>query len=159
MKSLYPIIRDYSWILFYRKDKPAPATEEIQSTSVTAAVDPLNSWMERIERVRRCLNRTTEGAPKDYVERICSTFMDNLDKDLIYDQVVRLGRLQKSAYRYENEVYALVGVEKEHQVASGLVKEVKVVVGWVEEILCYAMVDAQEVRERYAAKRFMYQAK
>lgn len=95
----------------------------------------------------------------DYVEQICSTFLDKQDKDLIYDEVVRLGRLQKSAYRYENEVYALVGVAKEYHRASEVVKEVNKVLSWVEEILCYAMVDAQEVRNRYAAKEFLYQEK
>ncbi len=76
--------------------------------------------MEGVERIRRCLNRTTENDPKNYVEQICSTFLDSQDKDLIYDKIVRLGRLQKSAYRHENEVYALVGV------AAGVRKSIRV---------------------------------
>ena len=139
-----------------RADQSLPV---IQSTSATVTVDPLASWMEGVERICRRLNRTTEGAPRDYVERICSSFLDNLDKDLIYEKVVRLGRLQKSAYRHENEVYTLVGVEKEYQTAREVAKKVNVVLSWVEEILCYAMVDAEEVREHYVAKMFMYQAK
>ena len=115
--------------------------------------------MESVERVWRCLNRTTENNPKSYVEQICTTFLDNQDKDLIYDKIVRLGRLQKSAYRYENEVYALVGVAKEYERASEVGREVNKVLSWVEEILCYGMVDAQEVRDRYAAKGFMYQGR
>ena len=113
--------------------------------------------MEGVERIRRCLNRTTENDPRNYIEQICSTFLDSQDKDLIYDKIVRLGRLQKSAYRYENEVYALVGVAAEYERASEVVKEVNRVLSWAEEILCYAMVDITEVRERYAAKEFMYQ--
>lgn len=140
-----------------RKEEPAPATQETQSATVP--LGPLELWMEGAERVRRRLNKTTEGAPRNYAEQICSAFLDNLDKDLILDKAVRIGRLQKSAYRYENEVYALAGVTEEYQRASEVTKEVNVVLGWVEEILCYAMVDAQEVRKRYAAKEFMYQAK
>lgn len=115
--------------------------------------------MEGVERVHRCLNRATEGAPRSYVEQICSSFLDNQDKDPIHDKVVRLGRLQKSAYRYENEVYALVGVTKEYRRASEVVKEVNMVLSWVEEIFCYAMVDVEEVRDRYTEKEFMYQEK
>ena len=115
--------------------------------------------MESAESVRRRLNRATKGAPQNYTEQICSAFLANLDKDPIHDKVVRLGKLQKSAYRYENEVYALVGVAEEYRRVSEIVKEVNKVLSWVEEILCYAMVDPQEVRERYAAKRFMYQAR
>ena len=159
MNTLYPVNIVSRLICFLREDKPAPAAPVIQSTSATVTVDPLASWMEGIERICRRLNRTTEGAPRDYVERICSSFLDNLDKDLIYEKVVRLGRLQKSAYRHENEVYTLVGVEKEYQTAREVAKKVNVVLSWVEEILCYAMVDAEEVRERYVAKTFMYQAK
>ena len=113
--------------------------------------------MEGVERIRRCLNRTTENNPRNYIEQICSTFLDSQDKDLIYDKIVRLGRLQKSAYRYENEEYTLVGVAAEYEKASEVAKEVSKVLRWAEEILCYAMVDVTEVRDRYAAKEFMYQ--
>lgn len=142
---------------FFRNEESVPATQEIQSAAVP--VGPLELWMEGVERVRRRLNKETEGAPRNYAERICSAFLDNLDKDLILDKAVIIGRLQKSAYRYENEVYALAGVTEEYQRASEVTKEVNVVLGWVEEILCYAMVDAQEVRKRYAVNEFMYQAK
>ena len=142
--------------MFDRKEELAVPPKEIQPS--TLAVDPLQSWMEGVERVRRCLNRATESDPRNYVEQICSTFLDNHNKDLIYEKVVRLGRLQKSAYRYENEVYALVGVAEEYERASKVVKEVNQVLSWAEEIFCYAMVDVIEVRDRYAAKEFMYQA-
>ena len=142
--------------MFDRKEELAVPPKEIQPS--TLAVDPLQSWMEGVERVRRCLNRATESDPRNYVEQICSTFLDSHDKDLIHEKVVRLGRLQKSAYRYENEVYALVGVAEEYERASKVVKEVNQVLSWAEEIFCYAMVDVIEVRDRYAAKEFMYQA-
>ena len=115
--------------------------------------------MDCVARLKWRLDRAVEGAPRDYVEKICSAFLENEDKDLIHDKVVRLGRLQKSALKYENEVYALVGVAKEYERASEVGREVNKVLSWVEEILCYGMVDAQEVRDRYAAKGFMYQGR
>ena len=143
--------------IFGREDEPEPKAQDIHSVAVE--MDPLESWMDCVERVHRRLDKATEGDPRNYTEKICSTFLDNLDKDLIHDKTVRLGRLQKSAYRFENEVYTLVGVAKEHQRAVEVTREVNAVLSWVEEILCYAMVDTREVRERYVAKSFMYQTK
>ena len=141
----------------HRKQEPPAPAEETQSPSTL--VDPLDSWMDGAERVKRCFDKATEGAPRDYVEIICSAFLDNEDKDLIYDKVVRLGRLQKSIYKYQNEVYSLVGVAEVYERVSEIAKDVNKVLGWVEEVLCYAMVDAQEVRDRYSVRGFMYQAK
>jgi hypothetical protein len=115
--------------------------------------------MEGVERVHRGLGRVTGEVPQDYVERICASFLENRDKDRIYEEVVRISRYRNSIYRYQNEVYALAGAGPEHERAAEVGKEICMVLSWVEEILCYAMVDFSEVQERHLAREFMYQAK
>lgn len=115
--------------------------------------------MEAVERVHRRLAGIVGTSPKDYAENICTSFLENQDKDKIYEQVVKLSKLQKSIYRYQNEVYALSGMGAEELRAAEVLREVVTMVTWVEEILCYAMVDIEEVRDRYTGKQFMYQTK
>lgn len=139
-----------------REAEDIPVTNNIRSTA--APTSPLETWMEAVERVHRNMGRVTEDAPQEYVEKICAGFLEHHDKDKIHKKIVRLSRFQKSIYRYENEVYALAGVGKEYDRAAEVTKQVNTLLGWVEEVLCYAMVDFQEVKDCYQAKEFMYQA-
>lgn len=115
--------------------------------------------MEAVERVYRRLVGIIGASPRDYAERICTAFLEDQDKDKIYEHIVKLSKLQKSIYRYQNEVYALSGMGAEQLRAAEVLREVVTMVTWIEEILCYAMVDFEEVRDRYTGKQFMYQAK
>ncbi|KAF8156251.1 hypothetical protein BJ912DRAFT_937122 [Pholiota molesta] len=140
-----------------RKQEIIPAVDETQPTTVE--INPLATWMEAVERVHRSLNRVIEGAPREYVEQICSAFLEHQDKDRIHTKIVKLSKFQNSIYRYSNEVYALAGVAPEFERASEVSREVNMVLSWAEEILCYAMIGVKEVRDRYVGKEFMYQAK
>lgn len=142
--------------IIYSKAK-VPATKEDEST--TSVIDPLASWMEGVERINRSLGRTVGASPHDYVEGICAAYLEEQDKDLIYERIVRLSKLQGMIGRYANEVYALVGVGPEYKRAAQVGTNVNTVVSWLEEVFCYAMVDFREVQDRHKSKEFMYQAK
>jgi hypothetical protein len=76
-----------------------------------------------------------------------------------YSPVIKFGDLQKKIRQYQNEVLALAGVGSEFYRVDDIVKEVEMLVHWVEELLCIAMVDAGEVRYMYERQTFTFQEK
>ncbi|KAF8814360.1 hypothetical protein BYT27DRAFT_7082456, partial [Phlegmacium glaucopus] len=114
-------------------------------------------WMERAESVDKRLTRITGDSPSQYLNTMCLDFLADYDKDPIHEQTVKLGKLQKAIYKYQNEIYALDGVGETYRKVDKIVKQVCMVVSWVEELLCYAMVDAEEVKTRYEKHQFFYQ--
>lgn len=129
-----------------------------EAESIASAMDPLASWKEGVERIQRSLARTVGTSPQVYVEGICAAYLEERDKDRIYEKIVRLSKLQNMIYRYSNEVYALAGVGPEHERATQVGADVNTVLGWLEEIFCYAIVDFKEVQDRHRNREFMYQA-
>ena len=80
-----------------------------------------------------------------------------MDKDAVHAHVVKLGKCQKSIYKYQNEIYTLRGVTPEYHMVDKMVKEVCRVLGWMEELLCYVMVDVAEVARMHQGCDFEYQ--
>ncbi len=95
--------------------------------------------MEAVERVHRRFIGIVGTSSKDYAESICALFLENRDKDEVYEHVVKLSKLQKSIYRYQNEVYALSGMGLEQSRAAEVRQEVVRTVTWVEgdPLLCH----------------------
>jgi hypothetical protein len=119
----------------------------------------VRAWMERAESIDKRLKGITGDSPSEYLSRICLDFLADYDKDPIHEQIIKLGKLQKAIYKYQNEIFSLDGVGPAFRRVDNIVKHVCMVVGWVEELLCYAMVDADEVKIRYEKQEFLYQIK
>jgi len=84
-------------------------------------------------------------------------FLRHYDKEVIYEKIVEIGKLQKSMYRYENEVLTLAGMGAELDKVKVITHLVCKVIQWLEEVLCMAMVDATEVEEMYKGRQFSFQ--
>lgn len=80
----------------YSTSKTTPAPKEDES--ITSAIDPLASWKEGVERIQRSLDRTVGASLQDYVEGICAAYLEERDKDRIYEKIVRLSKLQNMIY-------------------------------------------------------------
>jgi hypothetical protein len=115
--------------------------------------------MERVESIDKRLKIITGDSPLEYLNQICHDFLTNHDKDPIHEQTIKLGKLQMAIYKYQNEIYALDGIGPTYCRVDELVKKVCRVVGWVEDLLCLAMVNAEEVKVRFERNELLYQAK
>ena len=113
--------------------------------------------MEQVDCVYKQFKITVSDVPTNFVERICLVFLSHLNKDILYEHVAKLGRLQKLIYQYHSEILTLAGVGPTLQKVEGISKEICDVVGWIEEILCHGMVDADEVVRIHQAREFEYQ--
>ena len=130
---------------------------EIDTTPPNSKSQPLLIWLERADRTAARLRKITEDDSRKYVRRIVEEFLNGRDKDVVYEQIVAVGKLQKSVYRYENEVLALAGLGSEYDRVKEISCSVCDVIRWLEEVLCMAMVDAAEVEKTYQECLFSFQ--
>jgi len=125
--------------------------------STTPPSQPITVWLERTNRIAARLQKITGGNAKEYVLHVVEDFLDKYDKDIVYEQIVAVSKLQTSVYRYENEVLTIAGMGPEYDEVRGVTRLVCEVVKWLEEVLCLAMVDAAEVEIMYKESRLPFQ--
>jgi hypothetical protein len=113
--------------------------------------------MEHANRVFARMNRITLDNPTAFMEQVCLAFLTNKDIDAVHQHVVKLGKCQKSIYKYQNEIYTLGGITQDYHTVDKMVKEICRVVRWIEELFCYAMVDIAEVGRMHQGHNFEYQ--
>ncbi len=99
----------------------------------------------------------TGSNTREYLHSTVEEFLEHCSKDAIYERVVAVGRLQKSIYKYENEVLTLAGMGSDYDKVKGISQLVCEVVRWLEEVLCLAMVDTMEVEKKFTECQFSFQ--
>lgn len=130
------------------------------SASVANPLTPSGAiaiWLERADRIRARLHKFTRNDVVKFLDGVVEDFLKHRNKDVVYEQVVAIGKFQSSIYRYENKVLMLAGLGAEYQRVQEITREVCKVIRWLEEVLCMAMVDANEVHEMYKAGRLEFQ--
>jgi hypothetical protein len=130
---------------------------EIDTTPPNSESQPLLIWLECADRTAARLRKITGDDSRRYVHRIVEDFLNSRDKDVVYEQIVAMGKLQKSVYGYENEVLALAGLGPEYDKVKEISRSVCDVIRWLEEVLCLALVDAAEVEKTYQDCLFSFQ--
>ncbi|KAJ3497295.1 hypothetical protein NLJ89_g10366 [Agrocybe chaxingu] len=119
--------------------------------------DPLHLWMEQNDRIKNRLLKITGKEPAIFVDEISLRYLSDGNKDTLHTHATQLGKLQKAIYRCQNEVLTLAGMGPEYHAVDKTVILIRTIVGWVEEVLCYAMVELSEVRRLREERGFMYQ--
>ena len=114
-------------------------------------------WLERANRIAARLQKITGDDARCYLRRIVEGFLGNRDKDSVYEQIIGIGKLQRSVYRYKNEVLTLAGLGEDYERVRDVTRAVCAVVSWLEEVLCSAMVDPAEVEIKYKGCQFSFQ--
>lgn len=113
--------------------------------------------MERSERVKKKLDQLTGESASSFVDGICLQYLESRDKDDIHTPIIHTSRLTISIQRYHDEVLQLIGVCAELDKVAAVEADVRVVTRWLEELLCTAMVDYEEVVTTYKARGFGFQ--
>ena len=113
--------------------------------------------MELGERVEKRLVKITNGSASKFVQGLCKQLLRDHDKDRVHTFSAELGKLQKMLYEYQNKVLQLDGVGNNYQKLQNIVRDVRRVLEWVDELLVFAMVDISEVQRLYDASELLYQ--
>lgn len=136
---------------------PKACQEEHSTTvSLSATESALKTWTEYSKSVQRRFNRLTDDNPIKYVEKICSQFIQDHNKDNIHAEVVKLSNLQKRIYRSQNEILNLAGLGPEWNAVDIIVKKICTVVNWLEDVFCQAILGHSEVCKMYNRTQFAY---
>jgi len=94
---------------------------------------------------------------REYVEQIYNLYEKSRNKNDIQDAVINASSLQRSIHRYEAEILELAGIGIQWRRASNITKCVGDVVKWLEDLLCLAMVGAEELIRSYKSGTLLYQ--
>ena len=84
-------------------------------------------------------------------------WMSSCNIDILHNGVLSVSQHQKCIQRYEDEILQLGGVNSEWNEAHQLSNRVSEALRWIEEALCLAMVDPEELVASHTVKRLMYQ--
>ena len=114
--------------------------------------------MYHVNRINQRFKTTTYNAPALFTEQICLRFLSDGNKDAINESMEKVSKSQQSIYKYQNEILTLTGVGPEFHRVAEISKEINLVVRWIEEIMCIAMVEPSEVVKMYEARQFEYQS-
>ena len=119
---------------------------------------PIDTWLEHTTRVQARFNKLIKNDLIAYLESICALYLADHDKDAIHNQMILLGKLQKSIYKCHSNVLQLSGVGDELSRVENVEKVIWTTLSWVEEVFCFAIVDWTEVQHLYHERSFLYQS-
>ena len=114
-------------------------------------------WCKRVGQLLLRFNRLVDDDPSKYVDGLLTTYYASYNKDILCDGVLSVSQILKSIQRYKDEILQLGGVGPEWREANQLSKKVDEVTCWIEEVLCLAMVDPDELLMSYQKQQLMYQ--
>jgi hypothetical protein len=117
----------------------------------------LSYWLERAEQCAIKLDKLTNMSPTEFLDAIVMEFFKTENKDIVHDAVIKTSRIQKSLHLYEAEVLQLAGVGAQLNRVKSISAHVSDVIKPLEEILCLAMVDTNELLIAYHRKSLLYQ--
>jgi len=95
--------------------------------------------------------------PKEFVEKMCLEIMEDFDLTRVNLYVLVFGKLQMTLDQCHNEVLNLKGTGAEWRCIYKRVKQICTIVNWVDNILCYVIMDKDQLIENYHLWWLMYQ--
>jgi hypothetical protein len=113
--------------------------------------------MERINCVEYRFERICGPNEINFVNEICKRFIAKNDMEVITLPTSKIEELLKSIYCFQNEVLSLMGVGPDYEKVDIIVKRVKKVVGWLDNIQSVALFGIDEVDDNRKDCRFAYQ--
>ena len=102
-------------------------------------------------------NKIVNQNPTAYAENICVNYLADRDKEAIHEETIRLAKLQKKIYNYQEKVLQLSGIGDKHSRVDSIRNIICTTISWVEEIFCYAIIDWAEVQRVHTERAFEYQ--
>jgi len=120
-------------------------------------LDPLASWMERAENVQNRLEKMTHGSSFEFVDTLCQQLLRDHEDDRIQTFCTKLGGLRDIVYMYQHEVLQLDGWGENYQKLENLVKDIRTLLEWLDELLVLALLDITEIEQLFDVSGLLYQ--
>jgi hypothetical protein len=120
-------------------------------------LDPLTSWMERGASVRKRLEKITHGSTFEFVNTLCQQLLCDHEDDRIQMFSTKLGELRNMVYMYQHKVLQLEGWGENYQKLEDLVKDIRTLLEWLDELLVLALLDITEIKQLFEVSGLCYQ--
>lgn len=98
-----------------------------------------------------------DGSPGLFIDQICQSYMASQDQNVIDDALTQTSKLLQSINCYYNRILQLAGVGPELEEAGSVLTNVRAVQQGLEELLCSAMGESDEVVQMYESRGFSFQ--
>lgn len=92
-----------------------------------------------------------------YLENICVDYIAKTDQTILERALTNMEQLKNNLIRCEDNILQLAGVGQELYSAQEQRRKIDLVIKWLEELLCYAMVDVTELSDMHTNRKLMYQ--
>lgn len=136
---------------------PSPAPSPAVLTPCQAAALNLTEWCEQAEAVAVQLHKLTGPVPHEFLECIYGSYVFTRQKDDIRNKIIDISRLRDQIYECQNHVLQLAGVGIQWRRVEDILKAVVRVVRWLEDVLCWAMIDITELISMHNHGQLEYQ--
>jgi hypothetical protein len=122
----------------------------------------LNHYLWRARRVYHKLDKITGGKPTTYIEDVylaCEAYFNNGETGtkILDEEIIKMQKLQDGIRRYAQKVLQEAGAGKEWNEVNDIQTQVNVIISYLEEMLCEAMVDPKALIEAHCTHSLSYQ--
>jgi hypothetical protein len=119
--------------------------------------------LSRAHRIDRKMNALTECEPA-YIEKVYSTYEARFNsgkagRKILENEIKKMGKLQRSIKRCGERVLQETGMGKEWNEVDDIQKRVQIIISYLEDMLCEAMVDPKGLIEAHRSYSLAYQTK
>ncbi|KAG6839860.1 hypothetical protein C0991_011014 [Blastosporella zonata] len=117
----------------------------------------LKGWCQLIDNIEIQLDHITTPSMELYIERVFRKYASGGREVDITEEVDVLSRLEKDITDCQDHILQLAGVGVEWNMSEKVAIRVHTVIRWLEDMLCHAMVNSQDLIDAHKAKELMYQ--
>jgi len=96
-------------------------------------------------------------SPEMFLDIMCIKAITSKSLSEIEELAVAVAALQKSADECLNEVFLLNGNGGEWQAVHQIVRNIRRVMGWIDDLLVHGIVDVEDLARSHRSKCLMYQ--
>jgi hypothetical protein len=103
------------------------------------------------------LRKLTHNSSEGYVDGIFRMYRTTRNNDSINEALAKLAGLQTSISNCEAEVLQLAGIGESLQHVTDIRRCVDEVVRWLEDLLCWALIGAEDLLTAHKQQSLLYQ--
>ncbi|TEB33842.1 hypothetical protein FA13DRAFT_1708038 [Coprinellus micaceus] len=118
----------------------------------TQHVETIRSNLAKVNTIRTSMKHTLQGSAKSYLDGRCSWFevdlndpQPNMSINVIETHLKRWNEFLTRLQPCMDAIYELAGYGEEYKSANVLKREIQVMVQWLEDIICTALVNPLDV--------------
>jgi len=146
-----------SVLIWNIRNTEAETMDPIPATAHSTSESRLEFCLERSKRVYSRLSNICEPTEAAYLDRVCAKFIEEKNKEHLELHLSKVEKLYTSISKYQNQILSLSGMGSAHENVDNMAKNIRKVVGHLEDILCAALLGVDEVEKNWAAGKFAYQ--